>query len=463
MLKFKDITLSDKSIIESFTRYAKLRNCDLSFANIYCWQPVFESAYAIVDEFLVIRFRIDGTGKIGYMQPIGCESINNFSHLIPSLAADANALGQRLRLIGLPEKCATKLRGDNFAVHSSRDLEDYIYMRDDLVNLRGKRYQPKRNHINQAHKYHTLNYAELTHDLFGQCIALDALWRQENSQQNNAGEEQAIMRAFSHFEELGFRGGVLLEDGHVVAFTYGSAINNETFCIHIEKASRDVIGAYSLINKLFAESLPQNYIYINREEDMGIEGLRRSKLSYYPHALEAKYTATHLNHLEAECKSLWRSVFGDDDEFIDHFLSRYYNHDRMIHLNDADDKLTAMLHIIPMTTPEGYKVAYIYGVATHPDYRNRGYASKLIEMTLKQIANENYDYATLIPSSESLFDFYARFGFQRGECITLTSPDPFDFGSDDPSKNVIMYLPTSLHKDNNQQSNITQLIYKGEF
>ncbi|MFI3278559.1 MAG: GNAT family N-acetyltransferase [Rikenellaceae bacterium] len=458
MLKFKDITLSDKSTIESYTHYAKHRNCDLSFANIFCWQPVFESAYAIVDGFLVIRFRIGGSGEIGYMQPIGCEEAGSFSHLIPSLADDANTLGQRLRLIGLPEGCASRLRGDYFSLYSSRDDEDYIYLREDLVTLRGKRYQPKRNHINQSQKQHSLEYVELNTALFDECLAMDARWRRENGEHNNIGEEQAIKRAFAHFEELGLRGGALIEDGRVVAFTYGSAINSDTFCIHIEKAERSIIGAYTLINNLFAESLPQHYTYINREEDMGIEGLRRAKLSYHPHCLEAKYTATYLNHDERECKYLWREVFEDDDRFIDNFLHCYFTHDGFIS-QYSSNKLVSMLHIVDMESEAG-RVAYIYAVATSKEVRGKGHASKLIREAIEKITNDGYNYAILIPSSEELFDFYAQFGFKRGECVSFSTPDSFDFGGDDPSQNIIMYLPISPSVDNTTHPSITQLIYR---
>ena len=101
----------------------------------------------------------------------------------------------------------------------------------------------------------------------------------------------AVESAFKNFFELGLRGAVLKAGGRIVAYTIGSAVTDDTFVVHIEKAFADVQGAYPMINREFVRSLPENYIYINREDDMGIEGLRKSKLSYYPDILLEVYTA----------------------------------------------------------------------------------------------------------------------------------------------------------------------------
>ncbi len=441
MIDFKPLRIEDRPTIERYTLLATHQNCDLSFANMFCWQPVFESAWAEVEGYLIIRFRINGGNELGYMQPIGGDGSFDFSHLIPRMAQDAHANGQRLRVIGLTEMGRITLNNshhNNFAFHSDRNYEDYIYNRTDLDSLTGKKYQPKRNHINQFEAKYNYEYRELTPDLFDDCLRLDNEWRES---QTDTSERVAIEQAFRHFSELGLFGGAIIIDNKVAAFTYGSAINSHTFCTHIEKGDRNYIGIYSALNKLFAQSLPPQYTHINREEDMGIEGLRRAKLSYNPAYLQPKYTAIYMHHHEAECKKLWQRVFGDDDQFVDHFLIKYFSDKGLISFVDVDNRYIAMLHIIPMTTPEGLQVAYIYGVATHPNFRNLGYASKLMSAAIKKVTTDGYDLAMLIPSEESLFDFYARFGFQRGDCITFTTPDSFDFGGDDPARNIAMYLP----------------------
>ncbi len=433
MIKFKPIELSDKELIEGYTRCSEIRNCDLSFANMYCWQKSFESAWSIVEGYLVIRFRINGGEELGYMQPLRCDGSHNFARIIPLLAKDAHAFGQRLRIIGLTEqgrKTLDEVHHDNFAFHSDRDYEDYIFSRSDLEGLVGKRFQPKRNFINQFTKLYNYEFQTLTPIHHNGCKALCTKWRMEHGEDIStpSPEECAIERAFANFDELGLIGGVILINGEVAGFTYGSAINNTTFCTHIEKCDTSFTGIYSIINKLFAQSLPEQFTHINREEDMGIEGLRRSKMSYYPLEYHKKYTAIYMHRHEAECKRLWREVFGDEDSFIDHFLLKYFSLNNMLCVADQQNNYVAMLHIIPMG-----EFAYIYGVATHPSCRGRGHATLLMEAAMKKIKADGYNCAILIPSQEWLKGYYAKFGFEEGPYVTFSSADNFDFGSGDPS------------------------------
>ncbi|MFI3281965.1 MAG: GNAT family N-acetyltransferase [Rikenellaceae bacterium] len=445
MIEFHPIELKDKELIERYTFCSAMRNCDLSFVNMYCWQAVFGSAWAIVEGYLVIRFRIGGGDELGYMQPIRCDGSHNFARIIPALAQDAHVNGQRLRIIGLSNEGRSTLDAvhhNNFAFHSDRDMEDYIYQRSDLESLSGKRYQPKRNHINQFRKLYEFQYHHLSPQYFEGCLSLCQRWREERGEnlEIESSEMVAIARAFENFDTLELMGGVIEIDGKIAAFTYGSAINETTFCTHIEKCDTSFTGIYSAINKLFTESLPSNFITINREEDMGIEGLRKSKLSYYPSELQVKYTAIHLHHHEAECKRLWKDVFGDEDEFIDHFLIKHFSYENMLYVTDPNNRYVAMLHIIPMRCEHG-EMAYIYGVATHPECRGRGYASMLMTAAMEKIKNEGYAAAILIPSEEWLVEYYSRFGFSKGAHITFSTTDNFDFGSGDRSKDISLICP----------------------
>ncbi len=445
MIEFHPITIADKKLIESYTHCSGARNCDLSFANMYCWQDTYGSAWAIIEGYLVIRFRIGGSEELGYMQPIRCDGSHNFARIIPHLAQDAHSNGQRLRIIGLTEEGRATLNAvhhDNFAFHSPRDMEDYIYLRENLENLSGKRYQPKRNLINQFEKLYKYEYHTLTPQYFEGCMVLCQQWRTERGEDPSTPSPEivAIQKAFDNFDELGLWGGVITIEDKVVAFTYGSAITPTAFCTHIEKCDTSFIGIYSIINKLFAQNLPSQFTHINREEDMGVGGLRKSKLSYHPTELQVKYTAIHLHHHEAECKRLWRDVFGDDDTFIDHFLQKHFSHKEMLYITDPDNRYVAMLHIIPMKCEQG-RVAYIYGVATHPNCQKRGYATMLIEAAMKKIKSSNYIAAALIPSEEWLIDYYSRFGFYPGTHITFSSPDNFDFGTGEPSKDNALIHP----------------------
>lgn len=443
MIEFRPITLADKAEIESYTLQSEIRNCDLSFANMYCWQRSYDSAWAVVDGYLVIRFRIEGGEKLGYMQPIGHDGSLDFSRIIPSLAQDAHTHGDRLRIIGVTEEGRRTLQSQYssaFALYSDPNFEDYIYLRESLRTISGKKLQPKRNHINQFERaYPNYEYRPLTSEYFEEALTLDCRWRATHGEpcSESTPERNAMLRAFEHFEELELRGGALFVDGRMIAFTYGSRINHDTFCTHVEKGEAEYTGCYTVINKLFAESLAEEFTYINREEDLGIEGLRRSKSSYYPTIKQEKYTAIYLHHDEAECKRLWIEVFGDEESFVDEFIINHYSQRRMLRVVDPMNRTLSMLHIIPFECEIG-RIAYIYGVATDASVRKQGYASKLITSALEMIRKEGYTATILIPSEESTRIFYSKFGFTDGRPLLFNSYNRFDFGSGESAKDLSM-------------------------
>ena len=441
MIEFHPVRLEDRSVIERYTMSSGICNCDLAFANMYCWQEVYHSAWAEIGGFLVIRFRIDGGDRIGYMQPVG---EGDFGPIIPLLREDAHAHGQRLRIIGLTDEGREMIRRmhvGQFAFESDRALEDYVYNAEDLRTLPGRRYQPKRNHINRfTAEYPDYHYEELTRDRFDECMALEREWRKahEGHTSELCAEQRAMQRGFEHFEELGLLGGCIYVGGRLVAFTFGSAVNDHTFDTHMEKADTEYDGAFTIINKLFAEHLPERFTLINREEDLGLEGLRRAKLSYHPAFLQHKFQAIHLHPDELACKALWQEAFGDGDDFVDSFLIRYYSRRRALTVEE-EGQTVAMLHLLPFETELG-RTTYIYGVATARSARHRGLASRLMRQAMELIAERGDDAAFLIPTpgEEWLRDFYGGFGLAGEIPVSFVSEDGFDFGTGDAATDRAM-------------------------
>ena len=438
-MEFRPVRLEDKAAIEHFTRPSGICNCDLAFANMYCWEGTYRSAWCVEEGFLLIRFYIDGSHHIGYMQPLG---EGDFTHLIPRLEADARAAGQPLRISGLtPEGAAAVRRAHpEFGIWRNRDYEDYVYRADDLRNLTGRRYQPKRNHINRFEAAYDYRYEELTPALAPECMRLEREWRagHDSHAAELTAEQRAMQRAFNHFGELELRGGALFVREKLVAFTIGSAINDEAFCIHVEKADTEFDGAFTVINKLFAQHLPERFTLINREEDLGLDGLRQAKLSYHPAFLQHKFTAICMHPDELACKELWMKAFGDDEQFADLFIMRYYSRRRML-TAEAEGRTAAMLHLLPFRTELG-RTTYIYGVATDPAFRGRGLASQLMREAMRLIADRGDDAAFLIPTpgKEWLREFYGRFGFAGDVPTEFVSADRFDFGTGDAAADRAM-------------------------
>jgi hypothetical protein len=186
---------------------------------------------------------------------------------------------------------------NQFVFSLSRDYSDYLYSVRDLIFLQGKKYQPKRNHINKFKSLYNYQYAPMREDDIPECLKMHQQWTILHCKKNNSSlelEACATRKALQLFNKLDLEGGVLRVDGKVIAFTLGQPINDTTFDVCIEKALPDYEGAYPMINRQFLKHQLSGYTYVNREEDMGEEGLRKAKLSYQPFKLISKYSATLL-------------------------------------------------------------------------------------------------------------------------------------------------------------------------
>lgn len=293
MLTFKEITLQDKDLIQSFTLDSPRRNCDLSFTNLCSWRFLYHTKYAVYDGFLILRFYAED--ELAYMMPVGNGDLRK---VLEKIIEDAREQGKPFIMLGvcpvMKEDIESAMPGQ-FTFTSDRDYADYIYLREDLATLKGKKFQSKRNHINRFLKTYTdYEYKPITPELIPECLALEAEWCRANNCQEEkalAAERESLTYALNHFEELGLSGGVLHVNGKIAAFTFGAPINRQTFDVCVEKADTEIEGAYTMINFEFARHIPGQYIYINREEDLGIEGLRKAKLSYQPEIILEKCLA----------------------------------------------------------------------------------------------------------------------------------------------------------------------------
>lgn len=296
---FKLIGIEDKEIIEEYIIPSDERDCDLSFANLCSWQFITESSYAVMDGLLVIRFAHPKWGH-EYFMPMnkrGEADRAQALQVLEQLAREADTKQEPLCLRGVSPALEEELTGSrlgNFNFVKDRDYFDYVYQRQDLAELKGKHYQPKRNHVNKFKREYNFTAEPLTQQAVAECLEFEASWCRVHGyeeDENILNERQAMVYAFEHWERLGLRGLVIRVEGKVAAFTFGAPINHDTFGVHFEKADIRIDGAYSAVNQFFAASLPEEYVYLNREEDLGIPGLRQAKLSYQPAFLLEKIRA----------------------------------------------------------------------------------------------------------------------------------------------------------------------------
>lgn len=295
MIPFKDIDISDKETICNFTLHSAWQNCDFSFSNLCSWRFLYNTQFAIVDGFLLLKFWVDG--ELCYMMPIGKGDLRK---IILRLMEDAKKEEAEFCMIGNTEEMCRLLEvafPGRFSFSADRDFADYLYLREELSALSGKKYQAKRNHVNKFKRSYNYNYLPITTARIKECLELEAEWCKVNNCQQMEGtgnERRALVYALHHFDELGLTGGILHVDEKIVAFTFGMPINQNTFGIHVEKADTRIDGAYAMINYEFANHIPEQYIYLNREEDLGIEGLRKAKLSYQPIRILEKFTVREI-------------------------------------------------------------------------------------------------------------------------------------------------------------------------
>ena len=219
----------------------------------------------------------------------------NADSVVNKLIDDAHSRGNDFKMFAACHFVENQISDDmkdKFIMEPNRDSFDYVYNREDLATLKGNKFQQKRNHVNRFMKtYPNWEYKSTTLELIKLCIEKENEWFNSNDDykhQDIDNERQALLFAMNHAEEIGIKGGVLFVDGNIVAFTFGFPINHKTFGVHFEKADINYTGAFTVINQMFAKDIPAEFEYINREEDLGIEGLRKAKTSYNPAFLITK-------------------------------------------------------------------------------------------------------------------------------------------------------------------------------
>lgn len=296
-IPFHPLTLSDKQLVQSRVFATDCRNCDLNFMNLVSWRFLYDTEVADCCGWLLFRFKANG--HLAYLPPIGEGDI---AKMVKMLLDDADKQGHPFLMLGACENMLARIHAampGHFHATADRGYADYIYLREKLATLAGKKLQPKRNFANRfTNRYPNYTTQPITREIIPQCIALEEKWASQKTNGNEAelhayeAERRSLLTAFDNWEALDGRGLVLCVGHEIVAFTYGAPVNHDTFDVCVEKADTSYEGAFAFINREFARSIPEQYIFLNREEDLNIDGLRKAKLSYHPETILQKYTIT---------------------------------------------------------------------------------------------------------------------------------------------------------------------------
>lgn len=294
MIDFQRLTVSQKETYDQILAAVPERGCEYSFANLCLWgkqQVAFlHGCAAFFSHFY---------GRSVYPYPIGS---GDRRAVIEAILEDARERGIPCRIAGMTNADREELEAwfpGKFHLRTIRDSFDYVYDINDLADLRGRKYQKKRNHFNRFRGEHP-DYEVVPLNSCNLSVAMKMVddWYRIRIKEDPDGdyllENIAMARAFQNYAGLKMEGIMLVDNGKVLAVTMGSQMNAKSFDIHFEKAREDVDGAYNAVNCEFARYLRLKYPeaqFLDREDDMGLEGLRKAKLSYHPHHMIEKHWA----------------------------------------------------------------------------------------------------------------------------------------------------------------------------
>ncbi len=295
MLTFKSLELGDKDLINSYITNQNYRISDLCFTNLYAWGKKFNTQFAVKNDWLFIRFK-DNNGRNSYLLPLGKGGIKKGIDII---IEDHKQFDTVFQIRGVTKEMIAEIEEvmpDTFNYTLNRSVSDYIYTSEKLIHLEGRKLQSKRNHINRFKRENKWQYKTLTGkpDLVKECKSMLDKWMEINKNDKDpslAFDDLATTIMLDNFEYLNLKGGLICVNNEIAAFSIGEVLTKDTIVVHVEKAFTTIHGAYTIMNQQFALNESSDYKYINREEDMGVENLRKAKLSYQPDILLEKYNA----------------------------------------------------------------------------------------------------------------------------------------------------------------------------
>jgi hypothetical protein len=277
---FKQVGLEDGDCLRDNIRRFPSEVCEMSFGNTLIWRNFDHPRLTFIHDNLCILFEPPDEPAY-FIQPVGGgdipETLKTCLSFAPRLSRIPAAFAERY--------CA------GFECAADRNNFDYVYLTSDLIELKGKKYDGKRNRIKKFERNHSHRYIKLAAEHLQACRTLFEEWLREKTEPGPMVEAQgdAIREALTHFETLGLSGGAIEVEGSIAAFSIGEPLNADTAVIHIEIVSPKYDGLAQVMNREFVRNEMASFAFVNREQDLGIAGLRRAKTSYHPHHLVEKY------------------------------------------------------------------------------------------------------------------------------------------------------------------------------
>lgn len=280
----RQVKMEDKPWFDEFFRKRQPEVSSYTFTNIFAWREPYNTGLSRAGNAILVHYNHDG--RRACLEPLADDPATAVRELLAEF-------GPGVQFVRISAEVAGRLPTDaGLKIEYDRDNADYLYLASDLIHLEGRKYDGKRNFINRVKSNSNCEYFKLDQRLALECREFAEAWCEERVCETTEGlrrELCAVWEMLSHFDELGLVGGAIRIDGAIVAFELGEALNDQTMVCHVEKADAKIDGLYQLINNEFAIHECADYKYINREQDLGLPGLRKAKESYHPVRLVDTY------------------------------------------------------------------------------------------------------------------------------------------------------------------------------
>ncbi|MBU3204182.1 DUF2156 domain-containing protein [Clostridium algidicarnis] len=294
-MDFRKLTLEDKELFERYISPYKFLSCEYSFTTLYIWREACDIQYGIYKDALIIKKK-DFNGDYHFMQPLGYKE-EDLKDILKYLASCKKENDIKYIFKDLEEDFAYKIKcickeNEDIAIIEDIDNFDYLYESEKLIKLSGKKLHGKKNHYNSFVKEYDYKVKDISgKEVIEGVIKATEKWYLENNNEDKMlyYETESIKDIVRNIEFLNLKGMAVYIDSEVVGFTLGEKLNDKLAVIHVEKGDINYKGIYSFINRTFIDKYFNDVEIINREQDLGIEGLRKAKLSYSPVKLEKKF------------------------------------------------------------------------------------------------------------------------------------------------------------------------------
>lgn len=429
----KKFEIEDYSIIQPYLDMADYEGYNSNFVTMVMWNHEYHIEYEIHDNYMVMLHNYKGLKY--WAMPF--TSKDNYKEAIDYMIQYSHDHQFEFMIDCAIEDFVNQIKTiyqDKLLYIKTPYNDDYIYDRVMHESLSGKKMQKRRNHYNAFKREHSdYVYRDLdpTAD-FDTILSCLEKWETDKDKMSESmtSEVRGIMSLLSFHDVLDIKMGGIFIDNQLEAFIIASGLNHSTIQIHVEKANKDIRGLYPAILKELLEHHFKEYQYINREEDIGLENLRKSKLSLHPVKMIHKYRI-YENDIrvfkarqgDTDCiKSLWQLCFDDEDENSTSFyFNHLYNYQNTYLLKHNEDILSA-LQIVPMNVMHNHHLQvcyFILGVCTHPNAQGQG----LMKILMNDVLNIYHDYPIYLQAYN--VDIYRKFGFNISHYLQVINIQPY--------------------------------------